>query len=103
MQIREAQPDDLDAIFELLTARSRAAFGVSQVQREFVAADFKLAGTDQWVAVDDDGVVGYATLTSAQDLTHAARDSVVGDALLERAEKRARERGFYFIAITAVP
>jgi mycothiol synthase len=102
-QIRTATPDDVDAIFDLLAARSRAAFGSSEVQRAFVARDFAVAGTDSWVAVEKDSVVGHATLNSGHELAHAARDAAVGDALLERVEARAREREMETLSVTVVP
>jgi len=102
--IRTARPDDLDGIFELLSTRSRAAFGISEILREHVAhALGRTNGTDRWVALDDADVVGYAALDSAHDLVHAAADPGVGDALLARAEARAAERGFDHISVTAVP
>jgi mycothiol synthase len=102
VRIRDATSDDLDAVFDLLTARSRGAFGVSQVSRELVANDFEVPGTDHWVATENGSLVGYATLSSAQSLTHAARDPDLGDALLAHAEARARARGFEHLTVTAV-
>jgi mycothiol synthase len=102
--IRTAQPDDLDGIFDLLSTRSRAAFGISEILRDHVDQALNRAnGTDRWVAVEGAEVVGYASLDSAQDLVHAATDESTGDALLDRAEARARERGFGHLAVTAVP
>jgi mycothiol synthase len=101
--IRTAQPADLDGIFDLLSTRSRAAFGISEILRDHVAhALNRTNGTDRWVALDDTEIVGYAALDSSQDLVHAAVDPAVGDALLARAEVRARERGFDHIAVTTV-
>ena len=102
--IRSAQPSDLDGIFDLLSACSRAAFGFSEIRREHIEHALSLAdGTDRWVALEGRDVVGYAALDSSQDLVHAAADSAVGDALLALAETRGRERGFGRIAVTAVP
>ena len=99
--IRTAQPGDLDGIFDLLSTRSRRAFGISEIQREHVAdALSRASGTDRWVALEDTEIVGYAALDTAQDLVHAAVDPGVGDALLARAEARAAERGFAHIAVT---
>ncbi len=101
--IRTAQPNDLDGIYDLLSARSRAAFGISEILREHVEHALSLAdGTDRWVALDGRDVVGYAALDSSQELVHAAADPTVGDAILARAETRARERGFGRIVVTAV-
>src|SRR3954454_8988669 len=102
--IRNADPDDLDGIFDLLSARSNAAFGTSEVLREHVAdALGRRNGTDRWVALDGNTVVGYAALDSSQDLVHAAVDPLVGDELLAHAELRGRERGSSHISITPVP
>ncbi len=102
--IRTATPDDLDGIFDLLSTRSRAAFGISEILREHVAhALGRTNGTDRWVALDGAEIVGYAALDSSQDLVHAAVDPGVGDALLARADARAAERGFDHISVTAVP
>jgi ribosomal protein S18 acetylase RimI-like enzyme len=102
-EIRDATPEDLDAVFGLLAARSRAAFGSSEEERRFLEHAFALPGTDRWVAERAGAVVGYASLDSAQDLTHAAQDAGVGDALLARALERARERDFAHVACIAVP
>ena len=76
----------LDGIFDLLSTRSRAAFGISEILRDHVAHALNLTnGTDRWVALDEESVVGYAALDSSQDLVHAAVDPGVGDALLARA------------------
>ena len=102
--IRTARPDDLDGIFDLLSTRSRAAFGISEIAREHVSDELgRVNGTDRWVALDGASVVGYAAIDSAQDLVHAAADDETGDALLARATARAVERGFGHIAVTAVP
>ena len=100
-EIRHATHDDLDAVFDLLSARSRAAFGISQVERRFVEHDFTIEGTDPFVAIEDGAIVGYAALNSAQDLAHTASDPAVGDTLLAHVEERARERGFDSLAVVA--
>src|SRR5215208_3000474 len=106
-EIRPATWDDLAGVFDVRTARSRAAFGVSEVQLEHIRDRWQLpsfeVGLDNWVAVDDGRVVGEAELGSTQELVLAADDADAGDALLERIEARARERGFPWIAVTAVP
>ncbi len=102
--IRTARADDLDGIFDLLSTHSRATFGISEVEREHVAHALARAdGTDRWVAVDGTSTVGYAALDSSHELVHAAADAETGDALLARAEARARERGFGRLAVTTVP
>lgn len=102
-EIRHATLGDLDAVFDLLSARSRAAFGISQVERRFVEHDFTIEGTDPFVAVENGAIVGYAGLNSAQDLVHAATEPAVGDLLLAHVEQRARERAFDSLAVVAAP
>src|SRR5262249_53283929 len=105
--IRPATWDDLDAVYALLDARSRAAFGVSDVQLAHVRAEWELpsfeVGRDNWVAADNGAAGGYASLESRRDCVPAARDDAVGDGLLARVEERAREKNFDWIAVTAVP
>lgn len=102
-EIRDANWDDFDAVFELLDARSRAAFGISQQQPQFLRLSWEATATGKWVAVDGGVVIGYAALSEAQELTHAAGDPDIGDALLAHAEEAARERGHDHVAATAVP
>jgi mycothiol synthase len=101
--IRDATPDDLDPVHALLDRRSRAAFGISELTRADVETDFRRPGVDRWVAEVGGDIVGYAQLTSTHDLVHAARDPAVGDALLARAEAKARERGFDAVEAIVVP
>lgn len=102
--IRATAWDDLDDVTDLLAARSRAAFGVSEVQRDHVRQRWELPGYDMgWVAVQGGAIVGHAALDSTQDAVHAAADPADADALLERLEERARERGFGHIALFVVP
>jgi mycothiol synthase len=101
--VRPATAADFDAVFELLDARSRAAFGVSELQRAHLRDAWARPGTDRIVAEVDGAVVGYAELDEAHDVAHAARDPELGDALLARIEERARERGFDRIEVTVVP
>jgi ribosomal protein S18 acetylase RimI-like enzyme len=103
VEIRSATPADAEEVYELLDARSRAAFGVSEVSRDAVARDFKRTVADRWVAVREGEPVGYAHLSSSHELVHAARDPDVGDALLALAEARARTLGFDAIEATVVP
>lgn len=100
-ELRRGRPSDLDAVVELLALRSRAASGISEVERSHVERAWSLAGTDTWVAVDDGALVGYAELSSSQAIDVAARDAAVGDELLALLEPRARERGFAFLACIA--
>lgn len=101
-ELRPATLDDFDAAFDVLDAQSRAAFGSSEVEREHVRRGFELPATDRWVTVDEGRITGYATLDEAHELTLATRDPHVADALLARAEARARERGFDRIEVIAV-
>jgi mycothiol synthase len=101
--IRPATEADFDAVFELLAARSRAAFGISEMERSHLREAWALQATDRFVAVVGGAVAGYAELDEAHDVVHAARDADVGDALLGRLEERARERGFGRLDVTVVP
>lgn len=105
--VRGATQDDLKAVHELLAARSRAAFGIAEEGIEHLRGAWAVpsfcVGEDNWVAEDDGAIVGYAELDAAHELTLAARDPAVGDALLVRAEKRARALGWESIAATVVP
>jgi ribosomal protein S18 acetylase RimI-like enzyme len=101
--IREATWDDFDAVFALLDTRSRAAFGVSDQEPEFLRQRWELPAMGKWVAVENGAVVGYAGLDEDQDFVHAATDPDVGDALLGHVEHQARLRGFPHIAVIAVP
>jgi len=102
-EIRDATWDDFDAVFGLLDARSRAAFGISQQKPEFLRQSWELAANGKWVAVEDGTVIGYVGLDEAQELVHAATDLEVGDALLAHAEQQARVRDFDHVAATTVP
>src|SRR5436309_12854874 len=102
-EIRDATWDDLEAVFALLDARSRAAFGISAQKAEHLRQDWKLPGGGRWVAVAHGSVVGYVALGERHDLVHAAVDPDVGDALLAHVEREARHRGFHHVAATAVP
>lgn len=106
VEIRSARPDDLQAVFELLDARSRAAFGRSEQRVEYLKQRWSLPGfdlaADTRVAVVDAAVAGYAALGEDQQLELAALDPDVGDALFAALEERAQERGFEHIETTAV-
>jgi ribosomal protein S18 acetylase RimI-like enzyme len=103
LEIRDATPADFDAVFELLDARSRAAFGISEEKPEYIHARWAVPGYGKWVAVADDVVVGYAGLDEDQDFIHTAADPAVGDALLAEVERQARARGFAHLTATAAP
>jgi ribosomal protein S18 acetylase RimI-like enzyme len=101
--IREATEDDFEAVFELLDARSRAAFGISQQKREFLRQRWDISSTGKWVAVENGAAVGYVGLDEDQEFVYAATDPDVGDALIAHVERQARARGFQHVAVTAVP
>jgi mycothiol synthase len=106
-EIAGATWDDLDDVYELLDVRSRETSGISELKFEHLRDRWRLpafaVGRDNWVARENGRIVGYAAVDAAQELDHAARDAAVADALLARAEKRARERGFDTLAVTAPP
>ncbi len=101
--IRDATPADFDAVFELIDARSRAAFGVSEQKPEYLRQRWALPGYDKWVAIEDGVVVGYAAIDEDQEFVHAAADPTVGDALFAHVEHQARVRGFDQLSATVVP
>jgi mycothiol synthase len=101
--IRTATWGDFDEVVELLSARSRAAFGISQVKAIDVRYRWELPGYERWVAVDNDRLVGYSALDGTQDVVHAAADPDVGDMLLEQLEERAQQRGFDHLSVIVVP
>jgi ribosomal protein S18 acetylase RimI-like enzyme len=99
--IRPVTEGDFDAVFDLLAARSRAAFGISSEQPAFLRQRWDAPATDNWVAVANGAVVGYASLDESQDFVHAAKDPEVGDALIAHLERHARDRGFPSLAVVA--
>ena len=101
-EIRDATWDDFDAVFELLSARSRAAFGISQLQPASLRQRWELPGGGRWVATADGAIVGFATLEEEGTMTAAAVDAAVGDALLARVEDAARARGLSRLVASAV-
>jgi mycothiol synthase len=101
--IRDATEDDFEAVFELLAARSRAAFGVSAEKPAFLRQRWDMPSTGNWVAVENGVIAGYASLDEDQDFVHAAKDPQVGDALIAHVEHQARLRGFPRVAVVAIP
>src|SRR5262245_45632612 len=101
--IRDATWDDFDAVFALLDARSRAAFGTSQQDRKYLRQRWNLPGGGRWVADEGGTIVGYAGLDESHQIAHAAVDPVVGDELFVHVEEQARLRGFDHVDVTAVP
>jgi len=102
-EIRGFEPDDFDQVFDLLDARSRAIFGRSEVGKELRRQWLSVPGTDGWVAVEAEAIVGHATLNESHDVGVAAVDPAVNDALLATVETRARERGFDTLVVVTVP
>lgn len=100
--IRDVAEGDFEAVFALLDARSRAAFGISEETREHLRQRWDLATTDTWVAVDGEAVVGYAALDEDRSFGLAAADPGVADALIAHLQHQARLRGFPEIAVVAV-
>jgi mycothiol synthase len=101
--IRPVTDDDFDAVFDLLTARSRAAFGIAAEQPAFLRQRWDSASTDNWVAIENGAIVGYAGLDENRDFVHAAKDPGVGDALLAHIEQQARDRGFPYVEVVSAP
>lgn len=99
--IRDATEGDFEAVFDLLTARSRAAFGISAEQPAFLRQRWDAPSTDNWVAVENGAIVAFASLDENQDFVHAARDPEVGDALIAHIEHQARVRGFPYVTVVA--
>ena len=64
--IRPAMWDDLPAVFDLLSARNRAVYGINDLEPEHLRIDWELpsfaVGADNWVAESAGAVVGYAAL-----------------------------------------
>jgi mycothiol synthase len=102
-EIRDATWADFDQVVELLDSRSRAIFGISDVQADHVRQRWQLPGFELgWVADAGGGLVGYASLDATQEATITTADADVADALLQRVLARARDRGFDHVAVTAV-
>jgi ribosomal protein S18 acetylase RimI-like enzyme len=101
-EIRAATVDDAEQVFELLDARSRAAFGRSEVSRRFVDAELARSIDDRFVAEAGGRVVGYAHLLPTQQVVVATGDAAIADSLLAHVEERARERGADAIEATVV-
>jgi ribosomal protein S18 acetylase RimI-like enzyme len=102
-QIRDATEDDFEPVFDLLTVRSRAAFGISSEQPAFLRQRWHAPATDNWVAVENGVIAGYASLDENQDFVHAAKDPAIGDALIAHVEQHAGVRGFPRVAVVAAP
>jgi predicted N-acetyltransferase YhbS len=101
-EIRAATADDGEEVFELLDARSRAAFGTSEVSKPLVLGEIRRSVEDRFVAEENGRVVGYAHVGAAHDVVVATEDAHTADALLACVEERARRRDIAAIEATAV-
>src|SRR5260221_3725946 len=101
--IRPVTDADFEAVFDLLTPRSRAAFAIASEQPAFLRQRCDAPSTDNWVAVAGGAIAGYASLDENQDFVHAAKDPDVGDALIAHIEQQARIRGFPHVEVVSAP
>jgi N-acetylglutamate synthase-like GNAT family acetyltransferase len=101
-EIRAATVADVDQVLDLLEARSRAAFGRSEVSRPFVETEFRRSVDDRFVAERGGQVVGYAHVQQTNNVVVAAGDATTADELLARVEQRAREGGADAVEATVV-
>jgi len=102
-EIRAATVGDADLVFELLDARSRAAFGRSDVSRPLVAAELRRSIDDRFLAEEAGRVVADGKINDAHDVVVATTDAGTADALLACVEERARAHDFTAIEATVVP
>jgi GNAT superfamily N-acetyltransferase len=109
MRIRAARRDDFEAVTRLLEdlGRPQVPPATEEDCRAVYEAQIVGANTHHIVAEDGSGVIGFASLHFRSRLNHptedawipdlivaqGARRQGVGRALLEEAERRARERG----------
>jgi ribosomal protein S18 acetylase RimI-like enzyme len=105
--IRPATWDDLDAVFDLLAARNRAQYGISDLHVNHLRIDWELpsfvVGSDNWVADDGGRLAGYAALGSGHTLVYGALDGAVGAELIARIADRARDLGLEALRFIAPP
>jgi predicted N-acetyltransferase YhbS len=101
-EIRAATVDDAEHVFQLLDARSRAAFGASEVSRPLVLRELRRSVDDRFVAIEGGRVVGYAHLRPSHAVVVAAGDAATADALLASVEEHARARDVEAIEATVV-
>ena len=101
-EIRAATVDDAEQVFELLDARSRAAFGRSEVSKPLVLREIQRSVDNRFVAEANGLVVGYAHVRPTHDVVVAASDAATADALLACIEERARAQGIEAIEATVV-
>jgi len=101
-EIRAATVDDGELVFELLDARSRAAFGRSEVSRPLVLGEIRRSVEDRFVATDGARLVGYAHVRPGGEIVVATVEAATADALLAAVEERARAKGVKGIEATVV-
>jgi ribosomal protein S18 acetylase RimI-like enzyme len=103
MEARPAGWNDFDAVCALLSTRSRAVHGVSEVRPEHVRADWELpsfeVGRDNWVAVEQGRLTGYAAVSPTCELDLASVDAATGETLLALAVAGARARALDAIRV----
>lgn len=101
-EIRAATAEDAEQVFELLDARSRAAFGTSEVSKPLVLGEIRRSADDRFVAEENGCLVGYAHVRPSHDVVVATGDAATADALLASVEERARARGVAAIEAAVV-
>ena len=101
-EIRAATVDDAEHVFELLDARSRAAFGASEVSKPLVLGEIRRSVEDRFVAEENGRVIGYAHVRPTHDVVVATGDGDTANALLAAVEERARTREIAAIEATVV-
>jgi ribosomal protein S18 acetylase RimI-like enzyme len=101
-EIRAATIDDAEQVFELLDARSRAAFGASEVSRRLVVGEIGRSVDDRFVAEENGRLVGYAHIRPTHDVVVATGEAETADALLACVEERARARDIAAIEATVI-
>ncbi|MGN6798961.1 MAG: GNAT family N-acetyltransferase [Gaiellaceae bacterium] len=101
-EIRALTVDDAEQVFELLDARSRAAFGTSETSRSLVLGELHRSPNGRFVAVDGGRVVGYAHVRPTHDVVVATADAAIADALLARVEEHARAQEIASIEASVV-
>jgi GNAT superfamily N-acetyltransferase len=115
MRIRAARRDDFDAVTRLLEELGRPHVGAAEEPDCRAVFDEQVVDPDahHLVAESADGVVAFCSLHFRTRLnwpspeawipdlvvTDAARRAGIGRALLEEAQRRARERGCHALAL----
>jgi mycothiol synthase len=84
--IRDARPDDLDAVYDLLATAERAATGVAETTRSDLAQWWGSADVARYVSASG----GYGAINAAGEVVVAGRDA---DEILAHLEHHARAGG----------